>query len=225
VVKTASNVWEFAYEASRPSADSRVAGLGNGNFTSAPSGVTIDKTPSCSVAGRIPWFGVTGAEAEQTCQAMGGALCSLSQWQTGCTTNPPSGTTCSWAYAPRGSACTSAFNVSKFCNLGPSYDFNPAVNGDQDGLLVSGSASLKTCYDDWSGLLANPVGANRLFDVTGNLRELVKIGANQYAVMGGAFNSAVEAGAACGFTFYQVDQNYSGYDVGFRCCFSADPGL
>ena len=43
--------------------------------------------------------------------------------------------------------------------------------------------------------------------------------------MGGAFNTQDETGAACNFTFYNVDQSFQLFDTGFRCCFSADPTL
>jgi hypothetical protein len=41
--------------------------------------------------------------------------------------------------------------------------------------------------------------------------------------MGGAFDSDVEAGAQCNFTFYSVPSTFKLYDTGFRCCFAADP--
>ena len=43
--------------------------------------------------------------------------------------------------------------------------------------------------------------------------------------MGGAYSTASEAGAACDFTFYTVDSSFQLFDLGFRCCFSADPTL
>ena len=61
--------------------------------------------------------------------------------------------------------------------------------------------------------------------MTGNLREVTRSGVNTYPLMGGAFNADSEAGAACNFSFYTVDQNFNLFDVGFRCCFSVDPTL
>ena len=76
-----------SYEASRPSATTIVAGHGqrlhcaafNANDPNcndntipvAPAGVTLDKTPACSVPSKIPWFNVTPIEAEQTCTGDG----------------------------------------------------------------------------------------------------------------------------------------------------------
>ena len=67
--------------------------------------------------------------------------------------------------------------------------------GDQDGLLVTASGSLQNCYADWSGLLGNTTTNNKIFDITGNLREITKSAtAGSYNLMGGADDSA-EAGS------------------------------
>ncbi len=225
VVKIGPALWVYEYEASRPKADGTVPGSGNGYFTSAPSGTTLDKTPSCSEPGRIPWFNVTPDEVEQTCAAMGGVVCATTEWQQGCHAG---GTpNCSWGYNPHGAACTSSYTGTKYCNLGPSYDFDPVATGDQDGLLPTGSAKLQNCFGDWSLSIPSPVApqANKLFDITGNLREITKSSATVYNLMGGAFNSGSEAGATCDFTFYAVNKTFKFYDTGFRCCFDFDPTL
>jgi Putative metal-binding motif len=228
--KVSATRWIYSYEASRPNATAIIPGSGDGYFTSAPPGVTLDKTPSCSVQGKIPWFDVSGPEVEQVCNAAGGFICAPSDWQVACTTNPPSGTACKWGYAPRGASCQAGYtlpppNPGKFCNLANSYDFDPLKPGDQDGLLVTGSPKLSKCSADWSGLLGNPAGGDQIYDITGNLRELTKISNNQYNLLGGAFDSQDETGSSCQFTFYIVDQTFKFYDTGFRCCFSADPTL
>jgi hypothetical protein len=252
VTKIAAALWVYSYEASRPTATTIVPGTGNGYFCSgatcasgipaAPSGVTLDKTPACSVQGKIPWFNVTPIEGEETCSAMGGHLCTTTEWQTACKTSPPGATTCAWGYAPNGAACTTALGGSaaippttypvpfpttgaKYCNLGPTFDFNTTSSGDQDGLLVTGSAALKNCYADWTLLLGNGLTSGKIFDITGNLREITKQAANTYPLMGGAFDTQDESGAACNFTFYTTDQSFQLYDLGFRCCFTADPTL
>jgi len=218
------NIWTYTYEASRPTSTNQVPGTGNGYWTSAPVGSTLDKTPACSAPSKIPWFNVTPREATQTCTAMGGAICTTAQWQTACKPNA----SCIYGYNPRGgagSACaTTSVAGTKFCNLGPTYDFNSGVAGDQDGLLPTASANLQNCWADWSALLGNVATNNKLYDLTGNLREIVSEGAN-YKLMGGAFDQESEAGSACTFTFYTVDQNYQFFDTGFRCCFTSDPTL
>jgi hypothetical protein len=236
VTRIANGAWMTSYEVSRPSATSSVPGGGNGYYCAqiaaadpncndasiplAPVGVPLDKTTACSVPGVIPWFNVTPIEAEQTCKARGGRLCTTAEWQTGCTT----GNNCSWGYNPRGAACTTTFNANKYCNLGPSFDFSGSA-GDQDGLLPTASPLLGQCWADWSGLQGNVPANNKIFDITGNLREITKgAAANTYPVMGGAFTSAQENGATCQFSFYTVDQSFQLFDLGFRCCFSADPG-
>jgi len=231
VVKTGANTWTFAYEASRPTATTITAGAGDGYYCAAfnagdpncndntipvaPAGTPLDKTPACSVPTKIPWFNVRPPEAEQTCKARGGHLCQLVEWQTACKANA----NCTWGYAPTGASCTTGFIPgAKYCNLGGTYDFDPVAAGDQDGLLVTGSASLQQCWADW-------LGANQVFDITGNLREITKQAANVYPLMGGSFNAGAETGATCNFTFYTADQNFQLFDLGFRCCFSQDPTL
>ncbi|UQA54940.1 MopE-related protein [Polyangium aurulentum] len=213
--------WIFSYEASRPSATGVIPGTGNGFWTSAPAGATIDKTPACSVPGKIPWFNVTPREVEQVCASMGGTVCTQADWQAAARLPAPDA--CTYGYAPLGAACKSGFVVgTKFCNIGPSYDFDTANTGDQDGLLPTGSALLKNCWADWTGQTNN-----KIFDITGNLREITKVAVatKQYPLMGGAFNTQAEGGAANNFSFYTVDENFQFFDTGFRCCFASDPTL
>jgi Putative metal-binding motif len=227
-VTMVSNVlWIMSYEASRPNAGPTptstipTPGSGNGYFTSAPPGITLDKTPACSTQGRLPWSDVTGVEVEQTCQAIGGHACSLTEWQTSCRAY----NNCVWGYATRASGCKLPSTASKYCNLATSYDSDPAKAGDQDALLPTGSPLLAGCYVDMSGIFSNTPATNKIFDMTGNLREIVTIGTNQYNLMGGAFDAQSEAGATCDFTFYAVDDKFKFFDTGFRCCFSQDPSL
>lgn len=224
-------VWIYSYEASRPSATSNSPGNGNGYHTSAPSGETQDKTPACSLPNKIPWFNVSPAEVVQTCQAMGGSICDLSQWQKACRADTFN---CLWGFNPHNSACTTQAQAgSKYCNLGLTYDYDPVASGDQDGLLATASALLGNCWADWTtipGGSPNPAAASKIFDITGNLREItsffdVNLNATVYKPMGGAFNSQDENGATCDFSFYTVDQDFKFFDTGFRCCFSSDPTL
>ena len=99
------------------------------------------------------------------------------------------------------------------------------AGGDQDGLLVTGSASLKNCYADWTLLLGNGTTNGRIFDITGNLREITQLTTDTFILMGGAFNSAAESGATCDFDFYAVDNTFKFVDAGFRCCFTQNPTL
>ncbi|MGC4118421.1 MAG: MopE-related protein [Myxococcales bacterium] len=229
-----AGLWISSYEASRPNATASTPGTGNGYTCAgpscpgapltAPSGVPLDKTPACSVQGRMPWFNVTPIEAHQTCVAMGGHLCSTAEWQSACVTRPPGATTCLWGYAPNGTGCTSSYVAdTKYCNLGPSYDFDTLTDGDQDGLLPTGSTRLANCFADWTALLSNNTQNGKIFDLTGNLREITRQTASSFPLMGGAFDTGSEAGARCDFTFYTVGQTFQLYDAGFRCCFFQDP--
>jgi hypothetical protein len=206
-------VWMYQYEASRPSANTVTAGTGNGYYTSAPTGVTLDKTAACSIDNRIPWFNVTPAEVEQTCTAMGGFICSTANWTTACKT----GSGCSYGYGNCGAAAD--YTNGPFCNLGP-FDYDGVAGApNTDNVLVTKSSRLNQC---WASYGATPASTG-LFDITGNLREITKRGTEDYPLMGGAFNTDTESGAKCDFSFYSVASTFKLYDTGFRCCFSADP--
>lgn len=227
-VRTSPNVWMYQFEASRPNATAANPGSGSGYWCTgasctggvptAPAGVTLDKTPACSVQGKIPWFNVTPVEAEQTCQAMGGTVCSLADWQRGCRSTTGS---CTFGY---GASCTTSpanYTTGPFCNLGP-YDFDGATTGaNVDGLLVTKSSALNRC---WAPFGSDPPNTG-IFDVTGNLREITKQATGDYRLMGGAFNTEAESGARCDFTFYSVPDSFRFFDTGFRCCFTANPTL
>ncbi|MFO0553379.1 MAG: MopE-related protein [Polyangiaceae bacterium] len=221
VIQVVNNaLWISQYEISRPNATNAAPGLGNGYWTSAPPGTTLDKTRACSEQNKIPWFNVTPQEVEQTCIAAGGSICSLTQWRDTChvvadMANPD----CLFGYSAIGAPCTSSYTATKYCNLGPSYDFSAAA-GDQDGLLPTGSALLQNCQAPWTGLLGNTSG---VFDMTGNLREITRLNATTYTLMGGAFDSSSETGSSCDFTFYNVDNEFKFFDTGFRCCFTTNP--
>ncbi|MBK9264324.1 MAG: hypothetical protein IPM54_31545 [Polyangiaceae bacterium] len=220
VTKIAAAKWIYSYEASRPTATTISAGSGNGYQTSAPAGTTLDKTRACSVPSKLPWFNVTPLEVEQTCVAMGGSICATADWTSSCQATA----SCSWGYNPRGSACTSAHTGTKFCNLQP-YDFVPGTTGDQDGLLPTASSLLQNCWSDWSNLQGNTAATNRIYDITGNIREITRSAPGTYPLMGGAFN-ADTGGSTCTFDFYTTTNNaFQLYDLGFRCCFTSDPTL
>ena len=70
--------------------------------------------------------------------------------------------------------------------------------------------------------MGNGDANGRIYDVTGNLREITK-GTGNYTLMGGAFDSTDESGATCGFTFYTGGETLQYFDTGFRCCFAQDP--
>ena len=237
VRKLNSNTYMYLYEASRPGATATNPGQGNGWHGSPPTTDTADETLACSVPGVVPWFNVRPAEAAQTCAAVGGRLCELSDWQEAC--RGPGGS-CTRGYAPA-SACTSNGTYPQgnpHCNIGL-YDWDGvASNGITDGLLPTGytggaaSPTLTNCRSDWSGTAD-------FFDILGNLREITwnrsSSGSNTcvpenpsdtnclFSLMGGAFNTQSEDGASCNFSFYTVNTNFKLFDVGFRCCFDSNP--
>lgn len=224
VTKISATRWIYSYEASRPNANNTTFGTGNGYQTSAPVGTTLDKTKACSVPNRLPWFNVTPIEVEQTCVAMGGFICDISDWRSACQATTP----CSWGYNTRTAANCGAAAVptaTKYCNLGP-YDFSSGTVGDQDGLLPTASGALQNCWADWSGLQGNLTTEDKIFDITGNLREFAKdtsVVPTAYRLMGGSYQID-PSGGTCTFTFDSTTStSYQLYDTGFRCCFAADP--
>ena len=324
-IRTTPPLFIHAYEASRPGATDASPGSGNGYFTAAPAGVTLDATPACSVADRVPWFDVTGAEAKQVCAAAGGRVCRTSEWTRACAVDNATGGTpatnnaCSWGYGPLAQCKTSHFATSPYCNVG-TFDVDTATSGVQNGLLPTAwpgnktnppypASIASTCYADWGTYDGNAAG--KVYDLTGNLREATScfargaacsatadccsgltctsgycstsasttcratgiactattqccdgaactggycgacraLGAGcsanadccngscaggacgglagtpgeVFALMGGSYGTADEAGATCSFSFYSVDPLFQLYDAGFRCCFDADP--
>ncbi len=136
---------------------------------------------------------------------------------------------CRFGYAPVGAACAAALGppytvpFPHFCNLGPTYDFDPILAGDQDGLLVTGSASLKNCYADWSPLFGNGSVDGKVFDLTGILAELTRQSANVYPAMGGSSSAVTQDSSSCASVGPPGPS--ASAEVGFRCCFSSDPRL
>ncbi len=234
VVRTGTNLWVMQYEASRTSATINNPGSGNGyhyatgqtppGIPAAPAGQPLERTRACSAPTVVPWFNLTPIEAMQSCAERGGRVCTTAEWRSVCEATVP----CTRGYNPRGAACTSNQAAGKFCNI-HAYDFSTAP-GIQDGLLPTAWAgptpqALQNCWTDWGGLQGNLAGQGRVYDTSGNLREITNAGGNLYKLMGGAYNTVSEDGMACGFEFFTVDQNFRIYDTGFRCCYGVNPTI
>jgi len=234
VTRVAAGLWIDSYETSRPSATLLSPGVGNGywcaslnagdiycNDATLPfpqAGTPLDKTPGCSEPQRLPWVGATPAEAAQVCKSRGGRVCTTTELQSACGATVP----CTYGYNPRGAACTTTSNGTKYCNLAPSFDTDTGTAGNQDDPISSGSVMLPNCWADWSGLQGN-TASSKIYDITGNLREVAKVGTGQYALMGGAFDTDLDAGATCSNTSYTATNLFTTGDTGFRCCYDADP--
>jgi hypothetical protein len=236
VTRIGASLWIDSYEASRADATGVVPGHGNGyacktvvggdpvcgdaSIPVAPPGATLDRTVACSAGSKMPWYLVAPAEAEQVCKARGGRLCTTGELQSACAATA----SCTWGYNPRGAACTTPFTGSKYCNLAPSHDSDSTAAGDQDDPLATGSPALLECWADWSGLQGNSSATDKVFDITGNLREITRQAASDYRLMGGAFDSGVDAGSACAVTTFQTGSTFQSSATGFRCCYTSDPG-
>jgi hypothetical protein len=150
-VKTGTGRFVQAYESSRPQASGTSADSGNGYFSDAPAGATLDRTYACSEKDVLPWFLVTPTEVEQTCASIGGHICSTKDWQAACRSSTG---TCKYGYA---TSCTSSGPTK--CNLD--------VGNDGDSNLATTGKHPTSCYASF--------GADgAAFDVTGNLREITR---------------------------------------------------
>ncbi|MBK8169196.1 MAG: SUMF1/EgtB/PvdO family nonheme iron enzyme [Sandaracinaceae bacterium] len=155
----------------------------------------------CSLPGRVPWTNVRYPEALAACTAIGARLCTETEWEAACTTN--ASTPCVYAY---GSMCTNYQPTS--CN-GNDLDSDPSLPLDQDELRVTGAMS--SCYANWGG-------TNRIYDLSGNVKEWTQArtsGVNP--LRGGAYNNPGLA-LQCTYDFTVADDAFLFANVGFRCC-------
>ncbi len=159
---------------------------------------------ACARPGVLPWNNVSHPEAAAACRAAGKRLCTDAEWQRACETaaNP----SCDYAFAD---TCNAA--KPDICNTSE-YDGDPVNAGDQDLAVATGS--LPMCYARWSD-------TDRIYDLTGNLREWTAAAApNQNPVRGGAYDSVLD-GATCRFRFALFDDRFRYPNTGFRCCADA----
>jgi hypothetical protein len=188
----------FAHEASRPTATTASAGFG-------------DNGKPCSKANVMPWSNITAVDeapagdvtARQACQRLGTGwdLCTDAQWYRACADGllPTGGQA-----FPYGTTY-----VANTCN---GYDFGVA-NG---GIGPRRTGSLSSCYRSFSGA--------RVHDLSGNLKEWVRVGTSGYEVRGGAYNSVSFNGSAPGLQCTGVSPMPAGEEIhlpsiGFRCCY------
>ena len=81
------------------------------------------------------------------------------------------------------------------------------------GLLLA-TGALAMCHARWSD-------TDRIFDLSGNVREWTAArGAATNPVRGGAYD-AVLSGATCSFSFAVFDDRFRHNNTGFRCCADA----
>jgi formylglycine-generating enzyme required for sulfatase activity len=106
------------------------------------------------------------------------------------------------------------YNATK-CN-GNDFDFNPATATiNEDGLLPTGSRT--SCYANWGSAF------NRLFDMSGNVKEWAAERAPAVnPLRGGSYNNTSN-GISCQFNFVVADDTFQFANVGFRCCRDTPP--
>jgi formylglycine-generating enzyme required for sulfatase activity len=163
---------------------------------------------SCSNPNVLPWTNVTFGQAEAACTAAGGALCSEAEWQAACQSSTNN---CAW-----GMDSCSTYGATK-CN-GNDFDSDSGTAGDQDALRTT--QSMSACYANWGST------TNRVFDMSGNVKEWTLSGAgdpaNTRRLRGGSYNNT-SGGLRCDFRFAVADSTFQFPNVGFRCCRSTPP--
>ncbi len=198
MVQIDTDLWIYAYEASRPDA------------TQESQGTVSER--SCSRSNVLPWTNLTYPEARAACEAAGLRLCTADEWQQAC---QGSGTaeTCNWSYTPTETTTCNDYidDGSDACN---GKEFEDASLGPGRWLLPTGH--LPECYADH--------GADkRIYDMSGNVKEWAEgstAGVNP--LRGGSMNNVAE-GLRCDFDFAAANDTFKFQNVGFRCCSSEAP--
>ncbi len=194
----------FAYEASRPDADSDGAGV---------SGLR-----ACSEPLRMPWTNVTHGRAAEACAAAGGRLCTEAEWEEACMFNNVTGDgDCGWSYAEHEQAslgydCNDYDSNPETCNAND-WDSDTDTAGDQDDVYPTGSFAYchRQYESDGSGL--------QVYDLSGNVKEwTMERSSGVNPLRGGAMNNTKE-GVSCGFDWTLADDDFLFFNAGFRCCY------
>jgi hypothetical protein len=199
VVQVRSDLWMYAYEASRIDA------------TVSKPGIVTART--CSRAGVLPWTNITYTEALAACQSVDMKLCSLNDWIAACRGSSAS---CNWSFTPSasGKSCNDYESLgSNGCN---GHDVNAMPGSpDTDALKATGSAA--QCFSDFGS-------AGHVFDLSGNAKEWTTGGMSpgQNPLRGGSYNNNA-MGLRCDFDFTIAAPELRLTNVGFRCCSNSEP--
>ena len=200
VYVSSGNFTIFAYEASRPSASSTDEGFG-------------DNAVACSVPGKMPWSNVAALDLDSSgdvevraiCKRLGTGwdLCTQSQWYQACT---------------GGSGQNFPYGSTYQANTCNGYDWG--VNHNSVGPVTTGH--LTGCARNFSG-----THGGNVYDMSGNLKEWVWLGATNYEVQGGAYNNVSYAGSAPGLQCdgtspMPADTEVHLPSIGFRCCYAGN---
>lgn len=204
----------FQYEASRPDATSCDGGSQSG------TGGSITTKP-CSKPGVQPWTDVDWITASQACCNLnddgmchydGGGnperwhLCLATTWEEICESQ---GNDYSYPYGDT--------YQPDWCN-GNDYDTDcpcpgpscPSTTGDQDEIMPTGS--MLQCCSDWFG--------DCVYDMSGNVKEwtLTERRTGYREIRGGS-NNVPSPGLTCQFDFSLAEEDFTFYNLGFRCCY------
>jgi hypothetical protein len=180
------------YEASRPDATATTQGSAADRATSRP--------------GVLPWQPVTLGTARAACAAAGKRLCRPEEWVAACA--GPSGT--AYSYGPTYSP-TTCNGIDTFCSCGAGSACAGASPCPFPHCYGTCGASFHVAP---TGSFPGCVSAGGLFDVTGNVWELVDSSDGLEHFRGGAYNcSDSEALHRCDY-----DATWGPSARGFRCC-------
>ncbi|MBI4508230.1 MAG: SUMF1/EgtB/PvdO family nonheme iron enzyme [Deltaproteobacteria bacterium] len=197
----------FNYEASRPDAADRSAGL--------------VETHACSRPSRLPWALASYDEAQAACRAAGMRLCKA--YRTGCAGGCCTGGIIAdeWGRACQGAGLPPADNEYPYgdayqplwCN-GSDYDPLTSTFENEDWAIATGSLPACTSTDG-------------VADLSGNMKEWTDDprcagGGAVYTLRGGSFDNHA-GGLTCDFEFSVADKDLTLSNIGFRCCARSCP--
>jgi hypothetical protein len=201
----------FAFEASRPNAAIDDAGFGE------------DWVP-CSVAGVLPWSHVIAVDVEapqedtaaEICARIPGwRLCTRSEWEWACSAGAAEVFPYGDLYWP------------ETCN---GHDYGYGLNNDPADVHARPTGALSACVRIIGGAWGGSI-----FDLSGNLKELVSGGSTGFEARGGSYNVAsfeqwiegqavtVAPGLRCAAgSPMPSDSEVKLPSIGFRCCYTGN---
>jgi hypothetical protein len=199
IVKVASDLWVYAYEASRQDAEDDAQG--------------VVGERACSRPDVLPWTNVTYDEALEACEAADMTLCTAQDFEDAC----EGGDDCVYSYTPDDAdpCVTDEADYPDDRSACNGHDLM-ADPGDPDTDDLAPTGSYERCFTDHDG--------DRVFDLSGNAKEWTtgSDSPEENPVRGGSYNN-LPGGLTCEFDFAVAPPDIRLRNIGFRCCTDEEP--